>query len=97
MTKGATIDDIVMKLLDVCGIGPETKMVISSQRFVALMSVEPSPAYGSVRTIREKWQVLHALGYLVPVNSKASRVNVEKIYGEVVPRVRPSMVSEVGE
>lgn len=48
---------------------------ISWQSFVGLLSAGEKPVYGSIRTIREKWQQLHYSGYLKAVNSYASRVN----------------------
>lgn len=91
----ATIDDIVMKLFDELGLAKfdhAAKLSIQWDRFVAIFSTGPGPAYGSLRTIREKWRMLHALGYLKQNNQHSSSVNVQKIFGEVVPRARPEIL-----
>lgn len=89
--SAATIDDIAMKIVYAYSLDAESQINLNWRSFVALMSSGDKPVYGSVRTIREKWAVLHALGYLVEVNQHISKVNVPKIFGEVVPRTRPAL------
>lgn len=84
----ATIDDIVMKIVYFYKLNAEAQIILRWQNFVAIMSTGEKPVYGSIRTIREKWTVMHALGYLIEVNQHASRLNVPKIFGEVLPRIK---------
>ena len=49
---------------------------ISWEQFAGVLSSGEKPVYGSIRTIREKWQQLHYAGFLKEINQHASRVNV---------------------
>ena len=84
----ANIDAVVMKIVDTYGLAPDSSFNIPWPVFVRLMASGYPPVYTCTKTIRDKWQILHALGYLVQVNQYASSVNVQRIFTEVVPRVR---------
>lgn len=53
---------------------------IKFDRFVSILCKPVKPMYTSRRTIHEKWNLLHDLGYFVAVNQRASRIDVPKIY-----------------
>lgn len=53
---------------------------IKFERFVSILCDPVKPMYSSRRTIRDKWKLLHELGYLVAVNQRASRIDIPRIY-----------------
>lgn len=53
---------------------------IKFDRFTAILCSPSNPMYSSRRTIREKWKLLHDLGYLTKVNQRASKIEISKIY-----------------
>lgn len=55
------------------------KITINQDLFIGLFSAGDKPVFGSLRTIREKWKVLHCLGYLRPVNGSASTIDVPRL------------------
>lgn len=53
---------------------------IKFERFTSILCDPIKPMYSSRRTIREKWKLLHDLGYFTEVNQRASRINIGKVY-----------------
>lgn len=74
----STLDAIMWKIYFYFDgdMGPQANIVIPWKVFVGLLSSGEKPVYGSIRTIREKWQQLHYTGYLTAVNSYASKINM---------------------
>jgi len=85
--KISTIDQIIGKIVYRFGLKPDSDISISWKIFVGIMSSGEDPVYESVRTIREKWQILHAVGYLTATNQYVSKLNVPRIFDEVMPRI----------
>lgn len=52
---------------------------IKYDRFVKILCRPEKPMFVSRRTIREKWNLLHDLGYLTKVNQFASKMEFQRI------------------
>lgn len=75
-----TVEDMLWKIYDFYGNpGEDASINITQDVFIGLFSAGNAPVFGSLRTIREKWKVLHCLGYLKPVNTHASRLDVPRM------------------
>lgn len=55
---------------------------IKYDRFVRILCTPEKPMFISRRTIREKWNLLHDLGYLTKVNQFASKMEFEQIVND---------------
>lgn len=84
--RKSSIDQVVMKLVDYYDLSESSTLNVGWPTFIAVYSSGEPPVYDSLRTIREKWRVLQALGYLQPINQYACKVNVRKIFSEVVSK-----------
>lgn len=54
-------------------------LTIQYKSFVRVLSSQDGAHYGSMRTIREKWRVLHAIGVFVELNQYSSRIMVDEL------------------
>ena len=74
------INSILMKIYYFYGSpGADASITINQDLFIGIFSSGDKPVYGSLRTIREKWKVLHCLGFLRAVNGHASRLDVPRL------------------
>lgn len=63
-------------------VSANTTFGIKYDRFVRILCKPEKPMFISRRTIREKWNLLHDLGYLTQVNQFASRINLPEIQAD---------------
>lgn len=74
------VEPILRKLFIFYGYpGEDAGIIITQDTFIGIFSDGEKPVFGSLRTIREKWKVLHCLGYLKPVNGRASKLDVPRL------------------
>ena len=74
------VEPILRKLFIFYGYpGEDAGIIITQDTFNGIFADGDKPVFGSLRTIREKWKVLHCLGYLRPVNGKASKLDVPRL------------------
>lgn len=69
-------DDVDMASIVYANLG------IKYDRFVRILCKPDKPMFISRRTIREKWNLLHDLGYFTQVNQFASKVNLPEIQND---------------
>jgi hypothetical protein len=74
------VEPILRKLFQFYGYpGEDANIVINQDTFIGIFSDGDKPVFGSLRTIREKWKVLHCLGYLKSINGRASTLDVPRL------------------
>lgn len=67
---------------------------ISRATFTQILCNPVNPIYSSARTVREKWTMLHELGYLQAVNQHNSRLVMKRIVEDFYPDLSAELPEE---